>query len=151
MSNNAFSIAADFEQLAAETMATRGPVPVVARGGAMRMLRTDAGELVTHGDVLEGAAAKAGIELLTEGRRPTMFICACRAVVAVGARGKIPTACAKCRRKARVESGASAASAAKWAKENRAAATKQNREYRARVRAKKLPDDGLALPSFDEA
>lgn len=98
------------EALTLDAIAKRGPPILKATGGMARLLRIvdasgkDTGKRVTHGQVLEGAAKVADLELATQdGKRPTtIFCCDCppeskTRVVKVGKTGIIPTQCKPCR------------------------------------------------------
>ena len=118
-------------------------------------MRTDAGQPVTHGQVLEGAAAKAGFDIAVQRGRPSYVLCKCSKLVEVGARGTVPTQCKACVMKSYKEANAdklkkmSRLSQAKWVAENREEKKRRDRvAYRRKVDSA-MPDDGLALPSFE--
>jgi hypothetical protein len=144
-------VADDFEALAAATVLERGPVPIKASKGRTRTLRTEEGAPVTHGQVLEGAAAKAGVSLEVQWGRPSHILCACKSLVKVGQRGAIPTMCKACRAAASKTAlqAQNRASQKKWREANRDLKRKRDREAYHRKTAAAVPDDGLALPTFD--
>lgn len=93
-------ISADFEALAKQAIADRGPSEVKAKRGKARLLKTDTGKTVTHGQVLQGLLTKAEIEAaVIDGRRPPVVFCEkCNTLVKASCRGPIPRLCAACRK-----------------------------------------------------
>ena len=74
----------------------RGPSTLIARGGNARILKTDGGRLVTHGEVVAGLLARAEIEAeVVDGARPEWVSCSvCKAPVRVPPGGALPSKCA---------------------------------------------------------
>lgn len=138
-------IAAGFEAMAAPVIAARGPSPIRPGKGRVRMLKTEAGQVVTHGRVVEGAARAAGVPVVVEDGRPPFVSCACGNVIKVAPRGTLPKLCADCRHVVKREQGK--ASSAKFNEAHRDAKRLHDRNYKLR-RAADL-DDGLALPVFE--
>lgn len=98
----AAEVAKLFEARAEAALAERGPAPLKPKGsGRTRLLKTDKGDIVTQGQLLQGLLKKAEIEAaVVDGRRPEFISCAtCRAVVPVKRRsGTIPKRCKACSR-----------------------------------------------------
>ncbi len=93
-------VAEEIQAMHAAVVENRGRPPLrPARPGPTRMLKTDGGRVVTHGEVMRGILKCEGIDRPVEdGRRPTTTICElCKAVVMVSARGVIPRVCLSCR------------------------------------------------------
>lgn len=77
----------------------RGPGTLVARGGKARLLKTESGKVVTHGEVLGGLLKRAEIEAeVVDGERPEWISCkTCKAPVKVTrASGTLPNRCGIC-------------------------------------------------------
>lgn len=71
--SNAASI---FEHAANEAIESRGKAPLRAGPGRVRLLRTDSGRVVTHGEVVQGLFKKLDIEVqVIDGKRPTHARC----------------------------------------------------------------------------
>ena len=88
-------IARVFEARAAIAVEERGPAALRSRGGKARLLKTDTGKIVTHGEVLAGLLARAEIEVaVADGKRPEWVSCeTCRVPVHVHHNGRIPSKC----------------------------------------------------------
>lgn len=93
------TIAPICEAIAAPVLAERGPAPIKARGGRARLLKTESGRIVTHGEVMGALLARAEIEVaVVDGKRPEWIACAdCKVPVkVVNTTGYPPRKCKVC-------------------------------------------------------
>lgn len=100
---NPRDIAPICEAIAAPVVAARGPAPLQARGGRARLLKTESGRVVTHGEVVAGLLARAEIEVaVVDGKRPEWIACeVCRVPVKVThANGNLRRKCKACKEEA---------------------------------------------------
>lgn len=87
------------EAIQAPVVAARGPAPLQAKGGRARLLKTESGRVVTHGEVMGALLARAEIEVaVVDGKRPEWIACeVCKVPVKVPPNGgPIPTQCKVC-------------------------------------------------------
>lgn len=98
MTTDPRDIAPICESIQAPVIAERGPAPLQARGGRARLLKTESGRTVTHGEVMGALLARAEIEVaVVDGKRPEWIACAdCKVPVKVQKIGVIPIGCARC-------------------------------------------------------
>lgn len=91
-----------FEAIQAPVLAERKPLVKAKGNGATRLLRTESGKVISHGDLIRGLLKREHIEIeVQEGKRPTGGICDCGRPFRIGARGSIPKTCKRCRPHAR--------------------------------------------------
>lgn len=96
---NPRDIAPICEAIQAPVVASRGPAPLQARGGRARLLKTESGRVVTHGEVMAGLLTRAEIEVaVVDGKRPEWIACAvCKVPVkVVHSTGFVPKMCKQC-------------------------------------------------------
>ncbi len=73
---NPRDIAPICEALQAPVVAARGSAPLQAKGGRARLLKTESGRVVTHGEVMGALLARAEIEVaVVDGKRPDRLPC----------------------------------------------------------------------------
>ena len=91
-------ISYQFEAIQAAEFVARARILKPKRGIA-RLLKTDTGKVVTHGQVLQGILKQAELDAeVQDGKRPRLVRCeTCRGPVAVGPIGPFPRWCALCR------------------------------------------------------
>lgn len=108
MSTDPRDIAPICESIQAPVIAERGPAPLHARGGRARLLKTESGRVVTHGEVMTGLLVRSEIEReVFDGRLPEWIACeTCKIPVKVSVfGGRLPKKCDKCTGKKCVECG----------------------------------------------
>lgn len=96
---NPRDIAPICKAIAAPVVAARGPAPIRARGGVARLLKTESGRTVTHGEVVAGLLARASVEAeVIDGVRPEFVKCeACAKPIKVKPTGgALPRKCDRC-------------------------------------------------------
>lgn len=97
-SDDKADLAAIFETTAAEAVEARGKAPLRAGPGRARLLRTESGRVVTHGEVVQGLFKKLEIEVqVIDGKRPAYARCSfvgCGEVFKVGRLGPPARFCA---------------------------------------------------------
>lgn len=91
-------VATLFEHAAKEALDARGKAPLRAGPGRVRLLRTESGRVVTHGEVVRGLFKKLDIEVqVVDGKRPVATKCNCGAVLLISPIGGMRRFCDTCR------------------------------------------------------
>lgn len=100
-------LARAFEENASAVVESRGLAPLKSRGGKARLLKTESGKIVTHGQLVAGLLQKQAIEAeVVDGKRPEWISCeACKVPVKVHP-GPLPQKCRVCSGRACSECGA---------------------------------------------
>lgn len=92
-------VAAHFEEMSKSSHGVDSRATLRASRGIARVLKTESGRVVTHGEVMASLLSRAAIDAeVVDGKRPDFVMCReCSAPVKVSKSGPLPTKCMVCR------------------------------------------------------